>query len=217
MTHPSDDPDDDLRARLGAADPAAGLPTADPTEVDRLLHRVVETDLRQTGTRRRNGLTWLVAAAAAVVLAAGAALWLTQTGDDKPDGGLLAGTATTTPPSVSEATELSAAPSSPGRCIMPTPELLAQKPIAFAGRVEGVADGVVTIRTTTVFSGQLSDEVSVQGAIAPDTGGAPEGDPEFVAGQDYLVAAVNGQVVGCGFSGPATPQLQRLYEQAFPQ
>jgi hypothetical protein len=34
-------------------------------------------------------------------------------------------------------------------------------------------------------------------------------------GRDYLVAASDGNLTGCGFSGPATPQLQKLYDRAF--
>ncbi|SFC89200.1 hypothetical protein SAMN04487968_11395 [Nocardioides terrae] len=209
--------DDDLRARLRAADPAAGLSPADPVEVDRLLQRVVDADLRETGTRRRSPLTWLVAAAAVVVLAAGAALWLTQTGDGDNDGGLLADPAQSSSPAETGTSELTVGAAGAGRCIMPTPELLAGQPIAFSGTVEGVTDGVVTIRTKTVFKGEVADEVAVKGAVAPDTGGAPEGDPEFVPGQDYLVAAADGKVLGCGMSGPVSGQLQQLYQQAFPQ
>jgi len=214
MTSPADD---DLRARLRAADPAADLPAADPTETDRLLQRVVDADLRETGTRRRSPLTWLVAAAAAVIIAVGAVLWLTQTGDDGTDGGLLADPGRSSSPADTGTSALTVGAAGAGRCIMPTPELLAGEPIAFSGTVEGVTDGVVTIRTADVFAGDVADEVTVKGAVAPDTGGAPEGDPEFVPGQDYLVAAADGRVIGCGMSGPVTPELQRLYQQAFPR
>jgi hypothetical protein len=99
--------------------------------------------------------------------------------------------------------------------MVPTPQLLAEKPVAFAGTVEGVTEGVVTLRVTRVFAGDVGQEVSVHGAVAPDTGGAPEGDPTFEPGEDYLVAATDGHVVGCGMSGAVTPELQRLYARAF--
>src|SRR3954447_6635363 len=61
-----------LRARLRGADPAASLPPADPTRVARLLEDVMSTELttesRETGTRNRGPLTWLVAAAAVLVI-----------------------------------------------------------------------------------------------------------------------------------------------------
>ena len=213
--HPTDD---ELRARLRRADPAAELPPADPADVDHLLHRVVDADLRETGTRRRNALTWLVAAAAVVVIATGAVLWVNESNKGHSDGGLLADPSTTTAtPAPNTTSELTVAASGGGRCIMPTPELLAAKPIAFEGTVVGVADGVATIRPTEVYAGEVADQVTVRGAVAPDTGPTVEGDPEFVTGQVYLVAASGAQVIGCGLSGPVTPQLRALYDQAFGQ
>src|SRR3954454_22919705 len=78
--------DAELLARRRAADPAADLPPADPDDVDQVLRRVVESDLRETGTRRRSPLTWLVAAAAVVVIAAGAFWWLGD--DDRSEPGV---------------------------------------------------------------------------------------------------------------------------------
>jgi hypothetical protein len=37
----------------------------------------------------------------------------------------------------------------------------------------------------------------------------------FEQGKRYLVAATEGTVNGCGFSGPATPELQKSYDEAF--
>lgn len=214
----SEQKDDELRARLRAADPAAELPEADPRQIDGLLRRVTDEDLRETGTRQRNPLTWLVAAAAVVVIAAGAVLWVNESDEGHTGGGLLADPVPTTPARGPQATsKLTVAAAGVGRCIMPTPELLAAKPIAFEGTVLGIADGVVTIRATKVYAGDVADQVSVTGAVAPDTGGLVEGDPDFEAGQDYLVAADGDQVLGCGLSGPASPGLRNLYARAFPQ
>ena len=212
MTTPSEPQDPDLRGRLRAADPAADLPPAEPSDVDHLLGRVVNSDLRETGTRRRNALTWLVAAAAVVVIAVGVVWWIS---DDDAKPGVVAKPATGAPSTPADVTPLTAAPVA-GRCITPSAQLLAAKPLAFAGEVLGIADGVVTIRPTTVYAGDPGDRVTVRGTTAADTG-TIEGDPEFQAGQDYLVAADGGQVVGCGLSGPATPELSGLYAQAFPR
>jgi hypothetical protein len=204
--------DAELRARLRAADPAADLPPADSDDVDHLLGRVLHSDLRETGTRRRSPLTWLVAAAAIVVIAVGVVWWVR---DDSSETGVVATPQpdTTTPTVLT--TTLTAA-SAVGRCIEPSAQLLARKPVAFAGRVLGIADGVVTIRPATVYAGRVGKEVTIRGGVASDTG-AVEGTPRFRAGQDYLVAADGGRVVGCGLSGPATPQLRSLYAQAFPK
>ena len=65
--------DDDLDARLRAADPASSLPPADPARVARLLEDTMSNDVlaesRESGTHNRSPLTWLVAAAAAVIIA----------------------------------------------------------------------------------------------------------------------------------------------------
>ncbi|MFI2708134.1 hypothetical protein ACH5WX_11360, partial [Nocardioides sp. CER28] len=100
------DSDADLHARLRAADPAAELPPADADDVDHLLNRVVHTDLRETGTRRRNALTWLVAAAAVVVIAAGVTWWFS---DDHSKPGVVAQPNAGQTTSAPRTTELAAA------------------------------------------------------------------------------------------------------------
>src|SRR3954467_10949218 len=112
MSTPSEPQDSDLLARLRAADPAARIPAAEPSDVDHLLGRVVNSDLRETGTRRRNALTWLVAAAAGVVIAVGA-VWGVQ-GDAARRGGVPQ-PATGAPTTPGDVTELTAAPVA-GRC-----------------------------------------------------------------------------------------------------
>ena len=39
---------------------------------------------------------------------------------------------------------------------------------------------------------------------------------DFGQGQRYLLTATGGVVNGCGFSGPATPELERAFDEAFP-
>ena len=91
--------DDELRDRLRAADPAASLPPADPERVARLLEDVMSTELttenRETGTRDRGPLTWLVAAAAVVVIA-GIGLFAFLAHDDEPAPPTAAGGQTVT-------------------------------------------------------------------------------------------------------------------------
>src|SRR3954452_24176587 len=80
--------DDELQQRLRAADPAATLSPGDPAGVARLVEDVMSTELttesRETGTRHRSPLTWLVAAAAVVVIV-GAGIFGVRalTGDDQ--------------------------------------------------------------------------------------------------------------------------------------
>src|SRR5690242_14634058 len=95
--------DDELRQRLRAADPAAHLEPEDPTVVDSVLEDVMSTEptneSRETGTRQRSGLTWLVAAAAVVVIAVGGVLAVRVLGSNDP-------APVATPPPVSSVTRL---------------------------------------------------------------------------------------------------------------
>jgi hypothetical protein len=86
--------DDDLRATLRSADPAASLPAADPDRVARLLEDTMtdhpndySTDhltgeSRTDGTRHRSRLTWGLTAAVAVIIGGGVLFSTTQGNDD---------------------------------------------------------------------------------------------------------------------------------------
>jgi len=52
--------------------------------------------------------------------------------------------------------------------------------------------------------------------VAPEGMEALIGGVTFEPGQQYLITATDGVVNYCGFSGPATPELQALFDQAFP-
>jgi hypothetical protein len=204
--------DDELRDRLRASDPAASLPPADPTRVARLLEDVMSTELttenRETGTRNRGPLTWLVAAAAVLIIA-GVAVYGVLGHDDDP-----------TPPPAADGhttvTELSApnAAAYDARCMVPNPEIVAQQSVAFDGTVTTLADGAVTLTVDHWYAGSPTDLVRVQ---APATELEElVGAVHFEDGGRYLVSATGGQVTVCGFSAPYSTDLAKIYEQAFP-
>lgn len=213
MTDPYDEPE--LRARLRATDPAASLGPADPDGVARLLEDVMSHDIdtqvpetRQSGTRGRNPLTWVVAAAATLVIA-GIGVFAIAGGPDDAD-----------PPAAGGdqedqvvITQLRAPAAAGGRCMVPTAEVLAGQDLAFAGTVDAITDGTVTLTPTETFAGEEADTVEVEAPAAELTDLI--GAVDFEVGGSYLVAASDGQVTACGFSGPASPQLERLYTQAF--
>ena len=199
--------DDGLLARLRAADPASSLPPADPERVTDLLEAAMgETttrtpESRDTGTRDRSPLTWLVAAAAVVLIVATAAFALVNRDH---------GTTATAAPTV---TRLGYA-LSPGRCLQPTPAVLGQQTIAFQGTLASRESGTATFRVTTWYRGGPTDLVQVTAAV-PSQLASLEGLARLVPGDAYLVAANAGQVAGCGLTGPDTEARVALYDQAF--
>jgi hypothetical protein len=203
--------DDELRARLQASDPASSLPPADPGRTARLLEDVMSTELttenRETGTRDRSPLTWLVAAAAVLIIA-GVGVFAVLNHDDDPSA----------PPTATDArtvTELSApAPAAySARCMVPTPEALSRQTLAFDGTVSTIAAGVVTLEVSHWYAGGPTDLVRVQAPA--DVLQQLVGAVEFKDGGRYLVSATGGQVTVCGFSAPYSSDLAAMYDQAF--
>jgi hypothetical protein len=98
-------------------------------------------------------------------------------------------------------------------CIALDATVVAQSPVAFKATVDTVEADIVTMTVDEWYQGGDAQVVSL---TAPDGMQALLGGIEFVPGQQYLVSAVDGVVSYCGLTGPATPELQALYDQAFP-
>ncbi len=206
--------DDELRARLRAADPASSLPPAAPDGVSRLLEETMSNDVltesRETGTHGRGPLTWLVAAAAAVVIAGAGLFAVLDDGDEAP-----VPSADPEPTAESTVTELSAPePGSSGRCMVPSAETLAGMPTAFDGTVQSIEGDTVTLEPTRWYAGDPTDLVIVEApaeALRQLLIGV-----EFEDGGRYLVAATDGgEVAVCGFSAPYSQGLAATYAEAF--
>lgn len=198
-------PDDDLRAMLRAADPAASL---DPLPDDRITRMVNLTNSQPSPTAPRRaprrpllvalGGTAALAATAFVAVSAltPAATSATRLVLPAGDGGMAAGS-----------------------CLALAPESLTPLPLAFQGSVTAVAEDVVTLQVTHVFRGEPGATVEI------DRPELAEGDFsafEFAVGQDYLIAADDLdpadpalEIALCGLSGPASPELRTVYDQAF--
>jgi hypothetical protein len=213
MSAPSD-PDGELRSRLRASDPAAALPPADPHRVTRLLEDVMATELttenRETGTRERGPLTWLVAAAAVLVIAGiGIVGVRALAGDDATP------TPTAVDPAPSAVTELEvSAAAGAAKCMVPNAEALSGADVAFDGTVTAIDGDLVRITPSKWYVGEPTETVEVT---------APSRELQEVAsgvvfrtGERYLVSATSGQVSLCGFSAPYSHDLQALYSEAFP-
>lgn len=203
--------DEELAARLRAADPASTLPPAAPDGVARLLEETMSHDVltesRETGTRGRGPLTWLVAAAAVVlIVGAGLFLVLDGTGDDPPPAA--------DAPALTTTTLTAPDPARAGRCMLPSAEVLATKPVAFDGTVQSVQDGTVTLAPTRWYAGEPTDRVSVEGPSEHLR--ALVMSLDFEDGGRYLVAASeDGEVMVCGFSAPYSEDLAAMYADAF--
>jgi hypothetical protein len=163
---------------------------------------------RRTGTHDRSPLTWLVAGAVVLLIAGAALFGLFNRGTDEP------GTPSGAPAESAEPsrTLLNAVPAS-GRCMPPNAEVLRQQTLAFDGVVRSIVHGEATLEPSRVYAGEATDVVVVQ---APDRDlQALLAAVDFREGERYLVAATDGRVTLCGFSGPYTPELARLYDAAY--
>jgi hypothetical protein len=201
--------DQALRARLRGADPAASLPPVGDDRVHRWLEDAMVddtlTESRESGTRHRSSLTWLVAAAAAAVIAGVAAVVLT--GQEPEPSPPAAQPATTV-------TELAVPAAAPGRCLVPNAATLGNAAYALDGEVTRVSSGVATLAVTRWYAGDPTDQVRVdQGETGRTT---LVGAPDFTVGSRYLLAGTeDGELMVCGFSAPWSPDLADLYTEAF--
>jgi hypothetical protein len=211
--------DDELRTRLARIDPAPAGSRVDPVTSPRaqeLVERIMQTPETQTlptpepadelATRRARPRPWLLGVAAAVLLIAlvGSVLALSGGGKvgDSPGGEDPTTLALSLPPS-----------DVAGSCVMFDVQFLAQMPVALAGTVTAIDDEQVTLDVDRWYKGGDADEVTV--AVAPGQTSAALDGVDFREGERYLISATGGTVNGCGFSGPAEPQLEQAFEQAF--
>lgn len=171
---------------------------------------------------RRTDRRWpLLAGAAAVVALAigGAALAGVFDSGDANDVAAPAVTSgvpdATTPPDKLKVLELSSGDTDPVMmsCLVPSAEFLADMPVAFAATVDAVEGDIVTMTVDRWYTGGDAQKITLTATLGMEAliGGIP-----FEAGQQYLVSATNGVVNYCGFSGPVSPELQTMYDQAFP-
>ncbi|MEV7284078.1 hypothetical protein AB0O01_05840 [Streptomyces sp. NPDC093252] len=210
--------DDELLARLRAADPAL-TSSAPPPDTDRLVEATMSTlntsntpntpntptviplvppqqQPQATTRRKRYGLLGLAAATALLLLGGGIAAGI-MAGD---------GDSGTTP----EAAALTlTADGTPAKCAEPTPDTLRGYPTLFEGTVTSIEGTVVTFRVDHwLTGGDGADTVLLDSA--PDR---PE-TLTFTAGEPYLVAADNGVVPPCGANW-ISPETSAEFRRAF--
>lgn len=188
------------RAMIAAADPVAELPALRHDQVVTLARAASDTDASASAAPARRPSRRAAFAAglavAAVVIVAGAAIVIPLT---------------TAPPA--QPLVLGQVPGGiSAKCMAPDAAMLAEfADTMFRADVEGIASGTVTLHVTEQFAGEPASVIEV----AQGDGMISDGGPlVFEDEGSYLLASSDGVILSCGLSGPASPELEVLYEQA---
>ncbi|GLY15009.1 hypothetical protein Kisp01_20240 [Kineosporia sp. NBRC 101677] len=198
--------DDELREQLRGADPARSLPPLPAESVSALADRIMDevpspSRFRPPSRGRRVGWS---AAAAGLAAAVVAGVVVNLSGESEP------GVQAESPVTERVVLDGSGADS---KCPAPEAAELRTVDVAVEATVRTISDGVVALAVSHVWAGPQFDVLEVE-----QTSGASEsllGGTSFTEGETYLVAAVDGQVRGCGYSGVASTELRSLYDEAF--
>ncbi len=204
---------DDLRSRLKAIDPMSpDIPTEPVTSASsrRRLEQIMSSPIIDTPSdpaasdpsksNRPSSTPWFAAIAAVVVVAVAIGAVALTRGDDAVTAG---------PP-----LELSGGGDDVmASCLAPSADILRDMEVALEGTVTAVDGEVVTLRVDRWFTAGDADTATITAPAGMEAliGGIP-----FEVGGVYLVSATGGTVNYCGFSGPDSPELRALYDEAFP-
>ncbi len=201
----------ELGARMRAADPARGSAPAD-SWIDDLAEATMMTETTETTetTRKQSSgrRTWVLVAAAAALVAAigGAAVALTAGDDDQGQN-----TAQDKPAKELALTLPAADPMQ--MCIAFSPEALEPMEVAFSGEVYEVDGDTVRLTPDHWYRGGDGANEIVLTAGSADV--LLEGGIAFEEGKRYLVSAIDGQVATCGLSAPYSEEMAAAYDEAF--
>ncbi|MER5518629.1 hypothetical protein [Streptomyces sp. NPDC002763] len=197
--------DDELLARLKAADPAL-TPHAPLPDIDRLVEDILTTDTAllngstvpaPTAARRsRRQLLGLAAAAGLLLLGGGIA------------GGVMANHDNGHPASAGPLTLTTHSGFGGQKCAAPSPDTLRGYPTLFVGTVTSIKGATVTFRVDYWLKGGDAKTV-----VLDSDASRPEA-LTFSDGERYIVAAENGVVPVCGANG-ATDETVDEFRQAF--
>jgi hypothetical protein len=202
---------DSIMQRLALADPLTGHPY-DEARDQAWLHETAtaarqRSDLHDSATRSPRSITLLVGAAAAV--AAGVTIGVVAI--NGPHSGVATGTESA--PTVTELAMTADTPTM-SSCLPFSVDALAAMPVAFSGKVIERDQDHVLLEVDYWYVGGGTDQVDL---VAPDMTRTSLGDVfTFAEGGRYLLAATEGTVNYCGFSGTWNPQLAGAYAEAFP-
>ena len=195
------DEDEVLRRRLRRADPAAEVDPAAARRLEQITETIMSSSIRtpapaETTEDDARRPRWILPVALTGAAAAIAAAVVIGT------GGGASPTRFVAPEAVGPATS----------CAVLTAEGLAMNEIAFAATATSVDGDEVVLAVTERFRGEVTDEVVVAQGTDPNL---EYSTGEFVEGGDYLVAVTGGAAASCGLTGPESPELRALYDEAF--
>lgn len=193
---------DATRSLIRRVDPATTLAPVSADRLTRLTEDAMNTDTTtrpaaETTRSRPGWRTWVIAGAGTLAAGAAAAVVLPA---------LLA------PPTVTTL-ELSDADPLTTMCLEITPEVVAAADLAFRAEVTSIDGGVVSLRVTERFAGEVGDVVQVEQGGDEPIDGAPL---KFADGATYLIATSGTTIGSCGESGIVSPELEAIYDEAFP-
>ena len=215
----SESADEELRTRLARIDPAGPDLPVNPATSPRaaeLMERAMQTstdaepdvDLPRGRPGRRPA--WWAAGIAAVAAVAAAVFVFggSPVPNRPPDGG--------GSPGGNDATTLALSlPATPeARCRAFDVAVLRTMQVAFEGTVTATDGERTTLAVDRWFTGGDADRVRID---VPDGRTSESLGIEFRSGARYLVTATDGTVNGCGYSGPATAELESAFADAFPR
>lgn len=206
--------DDDLRAMLSDLDPMSARVPVESHTSPRARHQVEQimsqsTEFETVAAKRAGrGKTWLAAAAAVAAIAVGTTIAVSATGGGGDES-------VVAQPKTVVALQTAGGDPMMQMCMMFDVKQLATAGMAFGGTVTSIGDGKVTLDVDRWFKGGNADQVTI--AIPPGGDNVALDGVEFAVGKRFLISATDGVLGTCGYSGPATPELERYFEQAFPK
>lgn len=223
MTDPSHD--DDLRRLLSELDPMPARVPVEPVtspQARHLLEQIMNESnehvsagdspsgtaaiMATTPSNIRplsRGRTWLAAAAAVAILGFGTTVALNGGGSQDPIA---------VAPTVL-ALKGSGLDPLMQMCLAFDVATLRQAPVAFAGTVTRIDAEKVTLDVDRWFKGGNADEVTV--AIPAGQATAALDGVNFEQDKRFLISATDGVLGGCGYSGPASSEFEKSFEEAF--
>ncbi len=217
--------DPELRAMLSALDPMSARVPVESHTSPRARHQLeqimqntdhgnesfeagsVATTPSNVRAFRGRGKTWLAAAAAVAAIAIGTSVAVSSNGGGGGENVVAAPTVLA----------LQAAGGDPmmQMCMMFDVQQLKTAGVAFGGTVTSIGADKVTLDVDRWFKGTpQADEVTI--GIPPGGDMVALDGVEFIQGNRYLISATDGVLGTCGYSGPASPEFEKSFEQAFP-